>query len=123
MLTDPLSVTYDGVVKSLARVGVGPIDSSYATSDGEFEISISNSPGVNPKGTAGRRIEVILTRFPPDSTDPAFSQARFPSNSVGLVYWIDSSRSFTTADVPLLRAALLALVDTTLQGRLISNEK
>lgn len=121
MLNDPLSVTYDSVVESLARQSIGPDDSFYRTSDGEFEVTISDS--VTTDGVTRR--EILLTRVIPDPT-PAdvFDNYRRLANSFGFVYEFDTlTRAETSVVIPLLRSALIAFVDSTLQGRIISGEK
>lgn len=126
MLSDPLSVTYNGNAKSLPRLGSdspvpGRIVQSrrYATPDGEFEVStsvLSNDADVT-------RVEILLTRAAPDNdADPFNGLWRRLPNSVGLVYEVNNLHFNTSTDIPLLRTALLALVDSTLQGRLIGGE-
>lgn len=119
MLADPMSVTYNSSGKSLARVSNGGSQSVYRTADGEFEVSISYSP--TKDGLS--RYEVLMTRITPDpSPANVFDNYRKIPNRFGLVYEVDPD-GFFSSDVPLLRTALLALVDTTLQGRILAGEK
>jgi hypothetical protein len=122
MLTDPMSVTYNSAAKSLIRIYTSGSTARYRTADGEFEVEISNSP---PKVEAWEsHVRFDLSRVLPDAT-PAdvFDPFRRVRNTVGLSYTFDATRAQTSVDVPLLRSALLATVDSTLQGRLIGGEK
>lgn len=121
MLTDPLSVTYDGSAKSLPRISGGRRGSVYRTVDGEFQVKIW-SHAVPWKGHLARSIE--LTRKLPDPT-PAdvFNDYRDVRNGFALTYVFDSTRAETSVDIPRLRTALLSLVDTTLQGRVVAGEQ
>jgi len=123
MFSDPLSVTYNSVAKSLPRLSSDINASSYGTSDGEFVLTIGSTNRISDKGQQLLRKEVLLSRNVVDSTDPAFTQLRFPVNSVGIIYETDVLRIESSVDVPLLRAALLALIDSTLQGRILAGEK
>lgn len=121
MLSDPLSITYDGVARTLARVSVTSERTVYKSADGQFEISISKMPSRSADTT---RVIIAFTRVTPDST-PAdrFDPYRDIVNSVELGFEVDVTRHEATTVIPLLRSALLAFVDTTLQGRLIAGEK
>lgn len=120
MLSDPLSVTYNSVAKSLPRVGSDAGGSSYVTADGEFEVVISSSQS----GTQ-TTVSIQLNRVLPDATpSDAFDAYRTIRNGFGLTYTYDTkTRGQVSTDIPLLRTALLAFVDSTLQGRLIAGEK
>lgn len=125
MLSDPLSVTFDGSAKSLPRAagitsGVKKVkaQTTYVTSDAEFQVTVTQSE----LGNGGTRAEVLLSRVTPDPDGPFVgSYARYP-NSVGLVFEVNSLKYNANVDIPKLRTALLSLVDTTLQGRLIGGE-
>jgi len=120
MFTDPLSVTYNSSSKTLPRVSQEESLSSYRTADGEFEILISSRRGVG--GIEARQIN--LARQIPDPTPTnVFDNFRQIRNVFGLSYGFDTTRAETSVDIPLLRTALLALVDSTFQGRLITGEK
>jgi hypothetical protein len=83
---------------------------------------ISSSP-VQRDGSIVR--EISLSRMLPDPT-PAdvFNDYREIKNSVKLSFSFDSStRAEASVDIPLLRTALLAHVDSTLQGRIIAGEQ
>jgi len=120
VLTDPLSVTYNSVAKSLARNGSDDQASVYRTADGEFEVYIQEF-------VVGdiTRIEIKLNRVIPDPTpSDAFDAFRRIVNSFGFTYEFDTlTRAESGVDIPRLRTALIALVDSTLQGRLIAGEK
>lgn len=85
-------------------------------------MSISNLPKTRDGG-AGVHIE--LTRRLPDPTPSnVFDDYREIRNSFGITYRFDSAtRAEASVDIPLLRTALLAFVDSTLQSRIIAGEK
>lgn len=127
MFADPLSVTYNGVSKSLARLGrtTRPgisrmTDTSvFGTSDEEFSLFISEAEMAEDL----RRFEVTLGRTQQDVDGPfAGSWSPLP-NRFGFVYEVNPFRYNTSTDLPLLRAALISLVDSTFQSRVISGEK
>jgi len=126
MLSDPMSITYNSVAKSLPRAsGILPgvrreIGSSfYRDSAGEFLAKTSTSLLADNSV----RSEILLGRLNPDPDSDPFNagSTRLP-NYVGLVFIANDSRWNTSTDVPLLRTALLSFVDSTLQGRLIAGE-
>lgn len=120
MLSEPLSVTYDGTSKSLPRVAARN-RSVFRTGDGEFEVSISNSP-VQRDGS--QRVDISLSRKLPDPTPgDAFDAYRTIRNSFGISYVFDTTRAGVTSDIPLLRTALLNFVDATIQSRIIAGER
>lgn len=121
MFTDPFSVTYNGSAKSLPRVSVLRDASSYRTADGEFEINISSSRN---KRDGRALVQFELVRTLPDPTPgDAFDAFRNIRNSFGVTYGFDpSTRAQASVDLPLLRTAVLATVDSTLMSRLIGGE-
>jgi hypothetical protein len=122
VLTDPLSVTYDGSAKSLPRVSVDRRGSIYRTADGEFEVSISDfTPPRYGLGGTG----IFLARRIPDPTPSnVFDDYRFMYNTVGITYGFDKlTRAEASVDLPRLRTALLSFADATLMGRLVAGEK
>jgi len=122
VLTDPLSVTYDGSAKSLPKVSLDSRGSVYRTADGEFEVSISKFlPPRYGMGGAG----IFLARRLPDPTPSnVFDDYRFIYNTVGITFGFDAlTRAEASVDLPRLRTALLSFVDTTLMGRVISGER
>jgi len=121
--SNPLSVTYNSVSKSLARQSSSDTASRYGTSDGEFTFTVDTYVRISDKGQRIIVREVKLSRNVVDSTDAAFTQLRYPVNSVGLIFETDELRTESSVDVPLLRTALLALVDSTFQGRILGDEK
>jgi len=121
MLNDPLSVTYDGSAKSLPRISGGKRGSVYRTADGEFQVGIRNI--ATPwGGHLGRSIELIR-RLPDPTPSDVFDNYREVRNGFAITYFFDSTRAESSVDIPRLRTALLGLVDTTLQGRIIAGEK
>jgi len=70
----------------------------------------------------GRRVS--LSRGLPDPTPlNSFDDFRLIRNSFEIAYRFDVSRANLSVDMPLLRTALLAWLDPTLQGRILSGEK
>jgi hypothetical protein len=121
MLSDPLAVTYDGSAKSLARTSSSPNRTVYRTADGEFVITITGSSAGR---TGPQLVSISLARRLPDPTpSDVFDDYREIRNEFTLSYSFDSTRAETSVDIPLLRTALLAFVDSTLQSRLIGGEK
>lgn len=124
MFSDPLVVTYNSSSKSLPRAaspfnGITKLlgTSSYATSDGEFAVKTARFSS----GSSHTRSEIILSRIVPDS-DPFTGVTPDARNSVGLIFEVNDLRMGTSVDVPLIRAALLSLVDSSFQTRLYSGE-
>lgn len=126
MFTDPMSVTYNGSSKTLPRSSgtrPGPkaelAKSTFRTPDGEFAVYITQTRMADDV----RRSEIILERVTQDSdTDPFNSSWRSLPNRVGLVFEVNSLTYATSTDINLLRTALLALVDSTFQGKMIGGE-
>lgn len=121
MLSDPISFTINGSSKTFPRVSVDGNTSVYRTSDGEYEVIIHTFPMVDGKTNCS----VTLNHLLPDSTpsDP-FDPWRPIVNSFGLTYSFDTNtRANVGTDIPILRTALLAFIDSTLQGRVINGEK
>jgi hypothetical protein len=125
MLSDPLSVTYNSVAKSLPRSSGRSAgfarkvaSSRYSTSDREFDVFIDTYD--MPDGSD--KVEIQLRRTPQDPDGPFTNDFSELPNSVGLTFTTNRYRYGTSTDIPLLRAALLAFVDSTLQGRLIGGE-
>lgn len=119
MFSDPLSVTVDGSAKSLPRVGASKNRTTYKTADGEFKILISDSSGRN--GSVTRSIE-LQRRLPDPTASDVFDPYRDVINAFGISYTFDSTRA-ESDDLPVLRTALLALVNTGFETRLLSGEK
>lgn len=125
MLTDPLSVTYDGSAKSLPRVsGARPgikkelSKTSYRTPNGEFGVYITQS--LMADGV--KRAEIILERVTLDPDGPFEGQYSPLPNRVGLVFEVNDLRFATSTDLSLIRSALDSLVDATLMDRLVGGE-
>jgi len=122
MFTDPLSITYNSVAKTLPRISGRSSASVYGTADGEFRVNISES--TSPKSGI-RFVSFKLSRTLPDPTPAdSFDPYRPIVNSFGLTYGFDdATRSQASVDHPLLRSAVLSFVDSTIYGRLIQGEK
>lgn len=120
MLSEPLSITFDGNAKSLARLsygGTGRDNSArFRSSNGEFALTISEYSSANVV-----RVEILLERATVD-TDLSNGFQYLP-NRFGFVYEFDRSQYNTSVDIPLLRSALNTFVDSALQVRLIGGEK
>jgi hypothetical protein len=120
VFSDPFSVTYNSASLSLPRVEVGK-RTSYRTADGEFVVYISNSP-LPSAGNEYRTISLVRS-IPDPVADDAFTGERPIVNAFGIYYAFDTSQYQTSVDIPRLRTALLAVVDSTFQGRLLTGEK
>jgi len=120
MFTDPLSVTYESSTKTLPRTGQSRTGSSYRSADGEFQVSIWNEP----VGTDGvHSVSIQLSRRVPDPTPAnAFDAYRPIVNGFTISYQFDDTR-FELDDLQSLRTALLALVNTGFETRLLAGEK
>lgn len=122
MLSEPLSVTYDGVAKSLVRVSSGDPTGrkpNFVTQDGEFRIFIFETLLEDTV-----RFEVRLERVRQDTDGDPFNGvwSSLP-NGVGLVFEVNKLQYFTDTDLPLLQSALLSFVDATIRGRILGGEK
>lgn len=121
MLSDPLTITYNGNNKTLARIAAGKGFGRFRTSDGEFEVNISNYTG---NGPGSHIVGCRLTRVAPDATpSDAFDPYRNIRNSVELRFEFDETRFEASTVIPLLRTALTSFLDTTMTNRLIAGEK
>jgi len=122
VLTDPLSVTYNGSAKSLPRISLDSRGSVYRTADGEFEVSISKF--LPPRYGIGGAGIFLARRIPDPTPSNAFDDYRSIYNVFGVTYGFDlNTRAEASVDLPRLRTALLSFVDSTLEGRLIAGEK
>jgi hypothetical protein len=123
MFTDPFSITYNSVALSLPRTEVAKDYNRYRTADGEFEILVSNNLQQARDGIANASIKLVR-RLPDPTPSNVFDNYRDIRNVFGLSYSFDAqTRAEASVDIPRLRTALLALVDSTLQGRVIAGEK
>jgi hypothetical protein len=125
MLTDPVTVVYSGSSKSLARAagtipGVVKVmgRSVYKTADGEYSLHVENAR----RADGSSRAEILLGRTMLDPDSPFVGNYNLWSNRVGLIFESNDLKVNTNTDIGLLRASLLTLVDSTLQGRLIGGE-
>jgi hypothetical protein len=129
MLTDPLAITYNAVAKSLPRAsrvrpGMRKVlqSTTYGTNDGEFSLFNEFSVLGNVNGFNMRQAFIGLSRSAPDTDSDPFNSKAAPPNLFGLLYQFPEMEINTSVDIPRLRTALLALVDSTLEGRLINGE-
>jgi hypothetical protein len=121
LLSDPLTITYSGSGKSLARLSYGADSSRYASSDGQFVMEITTYP--KPR-EAANLVGIKLTRLAPDPTpSDVFDPYRDVRNSIELRFETDISRFEASTVIPLLRTALDSFVDSTMLNRLIGGEK
>jgi len=120
VFTDPFTVTYNGTAYSLPRTGTGKQESFYRTADGTLALNVRNSTGRD-----GSRLAVIelLRRVPDPTPTDVFDPYREIINGFSIGIRTDAILASASSDIPLLRTALLATVDSTLQGRLIGGEK
>ena len=123
MFSDPLSVTYNSVSKSLVRLSSlarknskGGYGTRYATADGELTLVVAHT--VNEYDN--RCVEVRLTRTALSSA-PITGQPGMVSNSFGITIEFDEFNQ-NASDVALLRTAVLALVDSTFTSKLTAGE-
>jgi len=119
MFSDPLSVTVGGSSKSMPRVGLTKTTSEYRTADGEYRMRIRSSTDSN--GGITRDIE-LMRRLPDLTPADAFDAYREIVNGFAIRYRFDETRA-SSSDLADMRTALLALVNTAFEARLISGEK
>ena len=115
MLSDPIAVTYDSLVKTMPRAsGISPSvrkvlgQNYYKTADGEFVAKTTRfllSDG-------SYRTEIILTRADP---------VEMTSNSVGLIFDTNHMNE-NSGDITKLRDALNAFVTPAIALRLSGGE-
>jgi len=120
ILTDPLSVTYDGNAKSLPRISAGRGGTVYKTADGEFVMSITDLSKRN--GAFGTEIK-LSRRLPDPTSGNVFDDYRDVTNSFGIVIAFDPTRSEASDNLPKLRTALDSFVNSAMLNRLIAGEK
>jgi len=120
MLTDPLSVTYDGNAKTLPRVNAARRGTVYKTADGEFTMSIVDLSTRN--GAFGTEIK-LSRRLPDPTSGNVFDDYRDVTNSFGFVLAFDPTRSEASVDLPKLRTALDSFVNAAMLNRLVAGEK
>jgi hypothetical protein len=125
MLSDPISITYDANAKSLPRTSPksgGTVrllsQSGFNTADGEFDVNIKRTEN----GQGRRRTEIIFSRTAPDTDGPFVGNYPDVANSFGIILESNALSVNTSVDLPKLRTALLAFVDTTMTNRLIGGE-
>lgn len=124
MLSDPISVTIDGSAKSLARVG-GSLTSPqprkvsrnvYRTADGAYTVDIQQFEHRDGTKTAELMLRKVVRE-----TDSATAFDGYYVSGVGLKFETGPF-GLGVSDIPNVRTALLALVDSALQSRIIAGE-
>lgn len=126
MLTDPLSVTYNGTAVSLPRAsGIKPAArrelgrSVYKSGTGEFSVFTTRT--LLSDGTT--RIEILLERVAQDAdSNPFTGDWKKLPNRFGFVYEVNDFAYGTSTDIGLLRSALSSFVNSTIEGRLVAGE-
>jgi hypothetical protein len=124
MLSDPLAVTYDSTAFNLYRTthrfpGVKAVLGRAAFRDSTDEIGAFTS--ISLLGDGSTRSELLLVRENLDPDPDPLIGVRM-TNGVGLVFQADPMRQNTAVDIPLLLAALVDLVDSSVYTRLIGGE-
>jgi hypothetical protein len=122
MLSEPLSITYDGAAKSFNRIAFANEKegsaSQFVTSDGQFDVFIRQTD----QGQM-LRYEVSLGRRQLDNdANPFTGNWSDLPNRVGLVFEVNRLRFNSSTDLPLLQSALLAWCDSTVRGRIVAGE-
>lgn len=121
MLSDPLTITYSGSGKSLARQSFAANASRYASSDGQFVLEVTSYP---KKRQEVNQVGIKLTRVAPDPTSSdVFDPYRDVRNSIELRFETDITRFEASTVIPLLRTALDSFVDVAMMNRIIAGEK
>jgi len=70
MFTDPISITVNGVTKSMARISTGTMSSVYSTSDGLFTLTLSHQEtGKQRVRTLVKFVQKAIVTNPLDSTN------------------------------------------------------
>jgi len=121
MFTDPLACTYNSVALSLPRTGTDKSHTFYRTPDGEFSINIVNPPR-DVIGPVFASVSLVRT-VPDPTTADIFRRIRSIRNGFTVGYQFDSTLEQAAVDIPRLRATVLALVDSTFEGRIRTGEK
>jgi hypothetical protein len=119
MFSDPLSVTVDGSAKSLSRIATSKDRTQYKTANDEFQVFIWNT---HPNGTGSFTAAIELQQNYLDPTPDPYQGYPGVSNAFGISYRVNRSRH-ELDDLPILRAALLGLVNTAFETRLLTGEK
>jgi hypothetical protein len=117
-LSDPISITVNGVAKSLARVSVGNRQATYATADGLFTLLISHQN--SGKGNSRIRTLVSFTQKK-IVTNPLDSSNDYDTVTINKVY-DRPAFGFSNTEVDQLDAGLDSWLDTTINGKLMGGE-
>jgi len=103
MFTDPITITVNGVSKTLNRIDLGDLSSGYASTDGVWKINISHV--VTTKGRVRSTVEFYETKIVDVAT------GREDSLLIRLLFDRPKS-SWSSTEVEYDRAALFAFVST-----------
>lgn len=120
MLSDPISITYDGSPKSMPRSSGSPLSRSmpvgttyYGNLASGLLMRISQS---RMQWNFPRPLDKVeFTLF--EQTE----ETDYP-NGAGLVFYSDPFRENTSTTIPLLDAAVRTFVDSTIRSRLVNGE-
>lgn len=122
MLSDPQSVTYNGVTTSLARKSAWERSSRYVSSDGLIELRFDSI--LAGKGGDSELHIVKLSRISPDPTpSDVFDPYRPVINSVSMGFGVDETQYDATVHIPYLRAALDSFLTVPVVGRVLGGER
>jgi len=124
MLSDPTTITYNSISKTLPRTSGASLgtprkvaEALYGTADGEFMLRIAQHAHRN----GSRRAEIRLSRMQHE-TDSGTAFDGMYTNAFGLILETNAYSTGASVDIPLLRTSLLAFVDSTLQSRILAGE-
>lgn len=117
MLTDPQSITYNGVATSLPRVSTAGRSSTYESADGSLRLTVTHTNGRRERS----EIRIDHTKV---SSDPLFPSQNKPySLSVYGVVNRPLNTGYTDAEAQLVYDALVGLMaDTTFKAKFLGQE-
>lgn len=126
MLSDPMSVTYNGVVKTLPRVSLAGRKgvskhiggSQYRSADGEFSVYVDRYS----MGDSVDKIEIILERVELDNGVMSDGITPYRPNRFGFVYEVNHDQVNTITDLNHLQLALSTFVSDAIELRLLGGE-
>lgn len=126
MLSDPLVATYNSVAVNMPRVSLsgrkGPVkqvsSTTYRSATGDMSAYITRHT------LAGNitRFEVIFERVQLDDGNPGNGITEFLPNRYGVVYEVNDLKGNTATDIPLLKSALNAFLNTATESRILAGE-
>jgi hypothetical protein len=116
MFTDPITLTVNGVAKTLNRIGTGDLTSTYATADEELTMSISHQVTKNQR--VRTTVEVIQRKV---VTDPLTSENDY--DTILFRHLIDRPLyGWSATEVDYIRAAIAAWETTGNIAKLFGKE-